>query len=603
MTRRFFLPLALLLFSLLLASCGLSGDGDEDASPDGEDSSIDADPMDRTVRITFGEKWVEASRSELGLDTATLSRLSTDALIDRLDDLTVEGSDPVDATVEFDGNQFVAAGGVGGQEADLGALATAIVAASDTGSNVEVPFSPVSPDIPLARAQEIADELNERAGDGITVSVDSEVGVLPISLIGPATFVTVGLDDWSLEVRWDDIADGVAERFPDVGQPGGEATFTVEYDEEDDDDEGTVVIVPGAPATVCCDPVSVNRIEQALEIDLAVARLGLARVDGERGVSWAEEQGVIERVGSFTTSYTPGQNRVINIRRIAELTQGVLLEPGETFSLNDFVGRRTTENGFVPAGTIVNGHLVDSVGGGISQFATTIFNASFFAGLEFESYQSHSIYFSRYPYGREATISWPAPHLKIHNPTPHAVLIWPTSTTNSVTVDLYSTKWADVEQTGQWESTIQVACTRVTTERTRTLIEDGTEIVDTVFATYRPEGIACDGTETENPDEEQIEKLEDGEDPGFDDNPGDAGDDPVDEEGGGDGEDPPAEDPPAEDPPAEDPPAEDPPAEDPPAEDPPAEDPPAEDPPAEDPPAEDPPAEDPPAEDPPADGG
>ncbi len=596
MTRRFRLPLVLLLFSILLASCGLSGDGDEDASPDGEDTSVDADPMDRTVRITFGEKWVEASRSELGLDTAALSRLSTDALIDRLDDLTVEGSEPIDATVEFDGSQFVAAGGVGGQEADLGALATAIVSASETGSNVEVPFSPVAPEIPLARAQEIADELNERAGDGITVSVDSELGVLPMSLIGPATFVTVGLDDWSLEVRWDDIAEGVAERFPDVGQPGGEATFTVEYDDEDDDDEGTVVIVPGAPATVCCDPVSVNRIEQALEIDLEVARLGLARVDGERGVSWAEEQGVIERVGSFTTSYTPGQNRVINIRRIAELTQGVLLEPGETFSLNDFVGRRTTENGFVPAGTIVNGHLVDSVGGGISQFATTIFNASFFAGLEFESYQSHSIYFSRYPYGREATISWPAPHLKIHNPTPHAVLIWPTSTTNSVTVDLYSTKWADVEQTGQWESTIQVACTRVTTERTRTMIEDGTEVVDTVFATYRPEGIACDGTETENPDEEQIEKLEDGEDPGFDDNPGDAGDDPVDEEGGGDGEDPPAEDPPAEDPPAEDPPAEDPPAEDPPAEDPPAEDPPAEDPPAEDPPAEDPPAEDPPAD-------
>ena len=162
-----------------------------------------------------------------------------------------------------------------------------------------------------------------------------------------------------------------------------------------------------------------------------------------------------------------------NIRNFADLLQGAIIEPGESLSLNEYVGRRTTEKGFVPAGTIVNGHLVDSVGGGISQFATTIFNASFFAGLEFDRYQSHSIYFSRYPYGREATISWPAPELQIHNPSPYGVLIWPTSTENSVTVDIYSTQWAIGEQTGQTSRPIGEACTRVTTERTRTFVEDG----------------------------------------------------------------------------------------------------------------------------------
>ena len=233
MTRFVRLPLALLLFALVLAGCGLSGDNDENASPDGDDSSAVADPMDRTVRITFGEKWVETSRSELGLDSATLSRLSTDALIDRLSDLAVDGIEPTDATVEFDGTRFAAVGGVGGQEADLAALATAIVDASDDATGaVEVPFSPVEPTIPLARAQEVADELNERVGDGITVSVADQVGALPLSLIGPATEVAVTLDDWSLDLRWDDMADGIAERFPDVGQPGGEATFTVEYDDD-----------------------------------------------------------------------------------------------------------------------------------------------------------------------------------------------------------------------------------------------------------------------------------------------------------------------------------------------------------------------------------
>ena len=54
----------------------------------------------------------------------------------------------------------------------------------------------------------------------------------------------------------------------------------------------------------------------------------------------------------------------------------------------------------------------EAVGGGISQFATTLFNAAFFAGLDIPEYQSHSIYITRYPYGREATLSYPAPDLE-----------------------------------------------------------------------------------------------------------------------------------------------------------------------------------------------
>ena len=282
---------------------------------------------------------------------------------------------------------------------------------------------------------------------------------------------------------------------------------------------------------MCCDAESARRLEQALTSDVEVATLLFREEEGERGTAWAEELGIQERVSTFTTNYTPGQDRNTNIRLIAELSQGVILMPGEAFSLNEHVGQRTREKGFVPAGTIVNGHLVDSVGGGISQFATTLFNAAFFGGLEFDAYQAHSIYFSRYPYGREATISWPAPALIISNPTPYPVMIWPTSTSSSVTVDLYSTPWVEVEQTGQFESVVGVACTRVVTERTRTFIDDNSTDVDTVFATYRPEGIACDGTETDDPDAEQIEALENGEDPGFEDG------NPADEEGG-DGETP-----------------------------------------------------------------
>ena len=185
-----------------------------------------------------------------------------------------------------------------------------------------------------------------------------------------------------------------------------------------------------------------------------------------------------------------------NIERIAELTRGLVLEAGQTFSVNDTVGRRTEEKGFVSAPVIYNGEFREDIGGGISQYATTLFNAAFFAGLEFDEYQSHSIYIDRYPYGREATLSYPKPDLQIVNPTPYAVLIWPTTTADSITVRLYSTRWATAEQTGQSERVQGTVCTRVTTERTRTFTDGRTE-VDDVFAVYRPsEGVDCAGRPT-----------------------------------------------------------------------------------------------------------
>jgi vancomycin resistance protein YoaR len=171
-----------------------------------------------------------------------------------------------------------------------------------------------------------------------------------------------------------------------------------------------------------------------------------------------------------------------------------VIDPGDSFSINDFVGKRTTDDGFVTGGVIENGTFAESVGGGISQFATTTFNAAFFGGLDFVEYQSHSIYISRYPYGREATLSYPKPDLVIGNSTPHGVLIWPTYTGTSITVTLYSTQFAKGAQTNQTEAPVGVAgCKRVTTERTRTFVDGHTE-VDRVFAVYRPaEGVQCNG--------------------------------------------------------------------------------------------------------------
>jgi vancomycin resistance protein YoaR len=213
---------------------------------------------------------------------------------------------------------------------------------------------------------------------------------------------------------------------------------------------------------------------------------------------WAEGVGVVEKVASFTTNHNCCEARVQNIQRFADLVRGVYLVPGETLSLNEHVGERTRQGGFVPAGTILRGHLVPTVGGGVSQFATTMFNAAFFAGFDFVDYQSHSIYFSRYPYGREATISWPLPDLVFTNTTDYPALIWTSYTPTSITVSIYSTVSVRVEETHQEVSAVR-RCTKVETFRLRTYL-DGRQVVDSVEALYRPgEGLDCNGNPTPPP--------------------------------------------------------------------------------------------------------
>jgi vancomycin resistance protein YoaR len=147
-----------------------------------------------------------------------------------------------------------------------------------------------------------------------------------------------------------------------------------------------------------------------------------------------------ELVSRFTTHYPPGQPRVVNIRRAAQLLDRTLLQAGARFSLNQSLGRRTRARGFVPAPMISGGIHINSVGGGVSQVATTIYNAAFFAGLRLIAHTPHSVYISRYPMGREATISWGGPELVFQNDWDAPLLMRLRTTPTSITVWFYSRK-------------------------------------------------------------------------------------------------------------------------------------------------------------------
>jgi len=87
---------------------------------------------------------------------------------------------------------------------------------------------------------------------------------------------------------------------------------------------------------------------------------------------------------------------------------------------------------------ISGGRLVDSVGGGISQVATTLYNAAFFSGLQLVAHTPHSFYISRYPMGREATISWGGPELIFVNNWPAPLRMHLTVRADNIAVRFYS---------------------------------------------------------------------------------------------------------------------------------------------------------------------
>jgi vancomycin resistance protein YoaR len=186
---------------------------------------------------------------------------------------------------------------------------------------------------------------------------------------------------------------------------------------------------------------TVDRAQLATAIEAAI-RAGRHAIElptqhDEPAISADAARRMDALIGTFTTYYVPGQPRVTNIRRIARDVDGTIVAPGARFSLNATVGERTTAGGYVKAPFIADGRLEDSIGGGVSQFSTTLYNAAYFAGLQIDAHLPHSFFIDRYPVGREATLNFPDIDMTWTNDTRAPVLIRTSTDAGSVAVSLY----------------------------------------------------------------------------------------------------------------------------------------------------------------------
>lgn len=377
-----------------------------------------------------------------------VSAVDEAALAPQLDRVTAElGSDPADASLALVGGEVEIRDAVLGQTVERGELADAVTDGWLNPEGVEVEPVPVEPAITQDIAESVADGPAKEAVSGpLTVHGDGADAVIePAQLDGIVTF------------RNDPEVPTIhAEVNPDLAQALLEEQLAGTETEATNAQISTGgAITPHVDGRVIDWEVTMADFEQ--------------RVVGDQPREWdaeytdepatftttdAENATFNEVMGEFTTSgYSPSSGA--NIAVIAEQLDGVIVSPGTTFSVNQFTGTRGTAQGYVEGGTIENGRAGTAVGGGISQFATTLYNAIYFAGLEDFAHTPHSYYISRYPAGREATIYDGSIDLIFRNQTDVPVRIDTAIGGGDVTVRIMGTKLYNVESVsgGRWAPT------------------------------------------------------------------------------------------------------------------------------------------------------
>lgn len=147
----------------------------------------------------------------------------------------------------------------------------------------------------------------------------------------------------------------------------------------------------------------------------------------EPNVYASELSGLISQRGMAYTpiSTTSTENRNNNIKHALEKINGMVLKPGETFSFNTVVGKRTAENGFYQAIEYAYGNEIMGYGGGVCQVSSTVYEAAVVAGLEIVKREPHSDMVNYTPYGKDATVNMDGKviDLKFRNNTDHDIYI------------------------------------------------------------------------------------------------------------------------------------------------------------------------------------
>ncbi|GAA0507429.1 vanomycin resistance protein VanB [Saccharopolyspora subtropica] len=355
---------------------------------------------------------------------------------------------PAEGSIRFDGTTPVAVDPVTGQSIDVQRAADEVLVHWADDEPVQVPFT----EQPVTTTREgVLKALREVAQPAVSAPVTvrgegKDATWSPQSIAASLRFEPDGAGGLRAGVDMPTAIAGVEPQLADTIKPGKDAEIVL---------EGTTPVV--RPSTDGRGIDWNKSFEHIVDVLRTPQDRTVQAVYVQQPAKFTTEQanqlGIREVVGEFTTGgFEPASG--VNIRRVAEEVNGAIVKPGETFSLNGYTGPRGTAQGYVESGIIKDGRPGRAVGGGISQFATTLYNAAYFAGMQDVEHRAHSYYISRYPAGREATVfqnpdGSSVIDVKFKNVSKSGIMITTRWTPSSITVTLWGTKQFEVtSQTG-----------------------------------------------------------------------------------------------------------------------------------------------------------
>jgi vancomycin resistance protein YoaR len=356
------------------------------------------------------------------------------ALADKLAALTKRA---VSARVSMEGNEAVVVPGREGTAIDDDLVLDSLRETALAGLPAfEVQVQSVEPPISTEAAERAATTARTMAAAPVRLKLEGEGDIGQLGRVQLASLIRFEPKAGAVNVVLD--AAGIERKLHPLVKPftqkPEDATFRVSGDRAYliKAKNGTTLDVKGAQGAI---------YEAGTGAGRRLAVLGLATLAPELTTKDAKALGIREPISTFTTDMgLSSSNRIWNVHLLGNFLDGTIVKAGETFSYNEVVGPRTIERGFREGQMIFGGVLIPSIGGGVCQTATTIFNAAFEAGLPVSERHNHSWYISHYPMGRDATVSWGGPDLVFKNDLKHAILIDVSYTDTTFTINFYGTK-------------------------------------------------------------------------------------------------------------------------------------------------------------------